>query len=583
MYEIRRERRGTCRARAEDGDLKRGLVAGPILRFVGFGGSRVAAGILTSRILGILRERAFAHFFGAGYHADVWRIALRMPNVVRYVLGEGSLSPAIVPRYSRLVEEGREEEARRFAGACLGLLAALAGVITVAGIAVAPVMVAVLVPLWQPEKQAATVQLARIFFPMVGIFVVSGWAMAVLDSHRKFFVSYVAPALWNLALIVGLIAGALVWRLGMDDLLVAAGWAALAGGLLQASLQIGAAMRRLGRIRISLGRGVAGVRDSVRSWVPVVFSRGAVNFGGWLDLFLVGLLAEGSASTLGYAQTLYLVPVSLVGISFAASELPEMSRIGSAHARALASRLTRTLDRVAYLTIPAVVCFILLGDLLVAAVLQTGAFGRPETLATWAILVAYAPGIVASASSRTLSSAFHAHGNTKTPARTALLRMVASAAVGIPLMFPLDGQLVGHSGDELSLGPAGLAVGASVGAWLEWTLLRSRLTAVIGTHQPPYRVFARYSVAALLAGLVALGALLAVGRPNGELVVWISGAVGLEPRGTAWHPIVGAILALLPFGVTYLLLTWKASGGASGGDDPAHAAGSGADDGGGGH
>ncbi|MYG81383.1 MAG: murein biosynthesis integral membrane protein MurJ, partial [Gemmatimonadetes bacterium] len=168
--------------------------------------SRVAAGILLSRILGLLRDRAFAHYFGASALADVWKAALRIPNFLQNLLGEGSLSGSFIPVYARLLEEGREEEAGRVAGAVLGLLTRAAGVLAAAGVWVAPLLADVIVPGYSEDgRREALIPLLRILFPMTGVLVISAWALGILNSHRRFFVSYVAPAVWNLAMIVALI------------------------------------------------------------------------------------------------------------------------------------------------------------------------------------------------------------------------------------------------------------------------------------------------------------------------------------------------------------------------------------------
>jgi len=139
----------------------------------GRGAARVGAGIFLSRILGFVRDRVFAHYFGSSDFADAWRAGLRMPNVVQNLLGEGSLSASLVPVYAELLAEGRDEDATRFAGATLGLLAVVAAGLALFGLLVAPLLVAVFFPLWGPEKKELTVHLVRILFPMTGILVLS--------------------------------------------------------------------------------------------------------------------------------------------------------------------------------------------------------------------------------------------------------------------------------------------------------------------------------------------------------------------------------------------------------------------------
>ena len=519
------------------------------------GASRVFSGIFLSRVLGLIRDRAIAYFFGAGYHADIWRVAIRLPNVLRNLLGEGSLSASMVPIYSRLLEEGRESAARQFVGAMLGLLGLLAGGISLLGALAAPWLIEIVVPLWSDEKQGATAELVTILFPMVGLIVLSAWAMAVLDSHRRFFASYVGSGLWNLAIIVTLVAGGLRYGLGRDDLLLTMGWAALAGGALQFVVQGSLALGRIGVLRLSLGRGVGGVREAIANFVPMVAARGATNLGSWIELFMVGLLAEGAASAMGFAQTLYLVPIALFGISFAAAELPELSRMDDAYRSQLATRIRAALARLTRLTVPAVVGFLLLGDVVVAAAFQTGAFDRTATLVTWATLAAYSLGILASAVSRTLASAFYAMGDTKTPARVVAWRVSVSVAVGLALMFPLDRQLVGGPGATLSLGPVGIALGTSVGAWLEWAVLSRKLKRRIGIHSVPARGVLLASGLAVFSALTVLAIPASMGFDTGILGEWLSAAFpGGGAAGDGAGPLVAAAITLLPYCVLYLVL-----------------------------
>src|SRR5262245_30670769 len=165
----------------------------------------VAAGIFLSRIVGLIRERVLATYFGASLHADVFAAGLRMPNVVQNLLGEGTLSASFIPVYSELLGQGRTKEAGRLAGAMFALLLGIAGAISVIGALLAPLLVAVFAPGFEGERRALTIQIVRILFPMTGVLVLSAWALGILNSHRKFFLPYFAPVLWNVAIVAALI------------------------------------------------------------------------------------------------------------------------------------------------------------------------------------------------------------------------------------------------------------------------------------------------------------------------------------------------------------------------------------------
>ena len=336
-----------------------------------------------------------------------------------------------------------------------------------------------------------------------------------------------SPVLWNLAQIAALVAGGVYLGLGEGDLVVALAWGALVGGALQFAVQLPFVVPHLRHFRVSLGRGVAGVPEAIRTFGPVVAGRGVVNLSGWVDVVLAGWLAEGAVAVMGYAQTFYVLPISLFGMSVAASELPELSRMREHDKEVLAGRVSAALGRGSFFLIPSALAYGFLGDVVVGALYQTGAFGSAETLVTWGVLAAYALGLTASARSRVLSSAFYALRDTRTPARVATLRVVVSAVVGLALMFPLDRFGFEH----VRLGAAGLALGASVGAWLEYALLRRSLTEKVGRHGAPVGDLLKMALAGAL-GVVA--------------------GVGIQVTFPLASPVLAAVETLLPFGVVYL-------------------------------
>jgi putative peptidoglycan lipid II flippase len=507
----------------------------------------VGAGIFLSRVTGFLRESVFAYYFGVSAVADVWRAALRTPYVIQNLLGEGTLSASLIPVYAEFLEEGREEDAGRFAGAALGILTVVAFGLALLGMLLAPLLIRVFFFEWEPWMQELGIRIVRILFPMTAVLVVSAWALGVLNSHRRFFVSYVAPVAWNLTMVATLVGFGtfLGWeQAGRDpELLVALAWGALAGGMLQLLVQlpwVGAVLRHF---RLSLGRGVAGVREAIRNFLPVVAARGVVNLSSWLDMVLAGMLAVGAQALLGFAQTLYILPISLFGMSIAASELPELSRNRRAARNVLAPRVREALDRLAFLLLPSALAYLVLGDIFIAALFQRGEFDATDTTVTHVVLAAYALGLPASASSRALSSAFYALRDTRTPARIATGRVALSVGLGAALMFPLDRFTVG----DLHLGAAGLALGSAVGAWLEYVFLRRSLTSHLGPHGPGLARPLRMLLAGLAAGAAGWGA---------RTVLGFSGDAGLLPDllgpDSFWVNPLSALATAAAFGVTYL-------------------------------
>ena len=520
----------------------------------------VGLGIFLSRIAGLVRDRTLAHYFGTGLYADVFSAGLRGPNVLQNLLGEGVLSASFIPAYSELLGQGRTREAGRVAGAMFALLFMIAGAVSLLGIAIAPLLVTVVMPGFAvDERRELAIQVVRIMFPMAGLLVLSAWALGVLNSHRKFFVPYFAPVLWNAAIIA-----ALVWfgsRLTLDALVRAAAWGALVGGALQLCVQLPFVLRLDREIQLNLGRGLPAFWEAVRKAGPAILGRGGVQISGYLDLVLASLLAVGAFTRLRYAQTLYVLPVSLFAMSVAAAALPELARERAGALGAVLERTVAAVRRVAFFVVPSFVAFVSIGDALIAGFYQTGEFGAADVRIVWLILIVYSLGLLASTTTRVYQSAFFALRNTATPARAALVRVAVAAVVGAVLMVQFEpvsllgvdvpaGVLSSYTAAGLPLGPLGLAAGAVLGAWIEWGWLRWRLGAALGPVGAGVAPLARMFAAALAAAAAAraVDAWLPLASPllTGLLVAAAFGVVyfvgarllGLDEART----LVGAVL-----------------------------------------
>lgn len=489
----------------------------------------VGAGILISRLIGFVRERVVAHFFGLGAHADVFQVAFRGPNLLQNLLGEGTISAAFIPIYSKMIEEGREREAGKFAGAVFGLLLACTAGLSLVGILLAEPIVTIFAVGFRDDAAAVAagelpidrfelaVQAVRIIFPMTGLLVLAAWCLGILNSHRRFFLPYFAPVLWNAAIIGALIVGArmvLEPTAGLQagartDLLFAAFYGAFLGGLLQFAVQAPLVFRTLRGFRLAFSAKVAGVREAIRAFGPAVAGRGVYQLSSYLDLLLASCLMAGAVSSLRPAQMLYILPISLFGMSVAASELPELSRFGLEKTEAFMRRLSGSINQMLFLTVPTCIGYLVFGLLIVGALFRTGEFGSEDSWLVYLVLAGYSLGLLATAMSRLLQNAFYARKNTRTPARIAVVRVVVSTVVAVPAMLLLDGVAVGDvagygaEGRTLYLGSLGLAVGATTGAWIElWRLQRS-MGAMISTFRLPWARVGRMTATALVAAAPA--------------------------------------------------------------------------------
>ena len=521
--------------------------------------SRVAAGITLSRLSGLLRDAVLAFFLGANVGADAFRAALRIPNFLQNLLGEGVLSASFIPTYARLLDEGREEEAGRVAGAVLGLLVAASGGLVLLGVLLARPLTMLLTPGFVGERLELTVTLVRIMFPGVGLLVVSAWCLGVLNSHRRFFLSYVAPVLWNTGIL------AVLLTLGATAVLepaVAAGVGVVLGGGLQLAVQLPSVRRVLrGTLRPSLETRSAAVRQVLRAFGPIVLGRGVVQIAALLDLVVASLLAVGAVAVIGYAQTLYLLPIALFGMSVAAAELPSLSsRDPQAHA-ALTQRLDAGLGRSAFFVLGATVGYVLLGGPIVGLLYGRGEFDQPTTAQVGLVLAVYSLGLIAATASRLLQSVLYASDDARTPAAAAVTRVAVALAIGVPLMLnldqlvvdlteplwvrladdgelwtlaPVDADLRDGVPNQLRLGAIGLAAGSAVGAWVELLLLRRRVSGRFAAVRVGGGTLPRLALAGVLAAaVIGLGRWL-LDLPMAAEVVLLGGVAGIVYVAVCW-------------------------------------------------
>ena len=468
----------------------------------------VAAGIFFSRVAGLIRDRVFAHYFGNSDAADVFKAAFRIPNFLQNLFGEGVLSASFIPVYANLLARDDKPEARKTAGAVAALLALSTSLLVLLGVLAAPWLIDAIAPGFHGEKRELTVLLVRILFPGAGLLVASAWCLGVLNSHRKFFLSYTAPVLWNMAMIAGMIAfGA---NRSQSSLVVITAWASVVGSALQVLVQLPTVLKLLGGLKFSLSYQAENVRTVIRNFIPVFIGRGVVQISAYIDAFLASWLPTGAVSALAYAQTLYTLPVSLFGMSVSAAELPVMSgALGAAEevAQLLRARLNRGLRQIAFLVVPSVVGFLILGDVIVAAIYQSGRFMHNDVIYVWGILAGSTVGLLASTLGRLYSSAYYALRDTRTPLRFAILRVVLTTALGYFAALPLPHLL----GIQPRWGVAGLTISAGIASWVEFTLLQRGLRRSIGPVGLASSFLIQVWIAALIAGAVSRGVTLLLG------------------------------------------------------------------------
>jgi putative peptidoglycan lipid II flippase len=495
----------------------------------------VAAGIFLSRMFGVVRESFTAAYLGNSFVTDAFRAAMRIPNILQNLFGEGALSASFIPVYAKLVSEGEEKESGRVAGAVFSLLVLVNAILVPLGVLATPYLIPAITPGFRGETRRLAIQLVRIFFPGVGLLVLSAWCLGILNSHRRFFLSYVSPVIVNVAAIV-----ALVWfrHLNAERLSVYAAWGSVVGYGLQFLIQLPVVLRLAPRLRLLAGFAGENLRTVLRNFTPAFVARGVSQISAYVDNFLASYLPATAVSSLSFAQTLYLLPVSLFGMSVSAAELPAMSSVlGNAQqiAEALRTRIASSTRRITFFVVPCAVAFLALGDVVAATIYEHGLFKHADSIYVWGILAGSAVGLVASTVGRLYSSAYYALRDTRTPLLFAVIRVALTTALGclcaLPRGAPMVPQLLRI---DPRWGVAGLTASAGFSAWLEFLLLRRGMNRRIGHVPFAMSYFAKLWVSALFAAGVG----------------WALRVI-LPPQ----RPIVAGIVILVPYGLAYLALT----------------------------
>jgi putative peptidoglycan lipid II flippase len=336
---------------------------------------------------------------------------------------------------------------------------------------------------------------------------------------------------WNAAMIVTLImfgAGTTLPRLA-----VLLAWGSVVGSVLQFLVQLPVVLQVAPDLRLALDTTSIHVRTIGRNFLPVVVSRGVNQLSAYIDQVIASWLSTGAVTGLQNASTLYTLPVSLFGMSVSAAELPAMSGIAGADPASIEAvrvRLDAGLRRIAFFVVPSAVAFLALGDVVVAALFQTGRFSHADSIYVWRILAGSSVGLLASTLARLYASTYYAFRDTRTPLRFAVIRVALTTVLGYLFAIPLPAWL----GLAPEWGAAGLTASAGIAGWVEMLMLRATLNARIGRTGLPVSYVTQLWGSAIAGAAIAWGV-----------------KIALPPL----HPVIVAIAVLGPYGVVFLGMT----------------------------
>ena len=415
---------------------------------------------LLSRILGFVRDLLIAATLGAGPIADAFFVAFRLPNLFRRLFAEGAFNAAFAPLFAEALTKDGAPAAKRVAEDALAFIVLAAIIFTAIAELCMPLLVIALAPgfLDDPDQFERTVEMARITFPYLALMTLTALGGAVLNGVGRFWAAAAAPILLNLITIAAMLA---FIDLGKTPGHTLAAAVAIAG-LAQLLMIVIIAKRAGYDLHLRWPRLTPGVKRLGRLMGPGLLAAGATQINIVVSSQLASLLAAGAISHLYYADRIYQLPLGVIGVGLGVALLPKISKEAqSGNEKAAKASLARAVELSLWLTLPATAAALAIPGTLVSALFERGAFTEADSIATAAALTAYAAGLPAFVLTKTLTPAFFARADTKTPARAGGASVVLNIALGLALMWPL-----GH---------VGLALATTIAGWMQVTWLSASL------------------------------------------------------------------------------------------------------------
>lgn len=429
-----------------------------------------AAGIvgiatMLSRIFGFIRDMVVAAFFGAGIATDAFFVAFRIPNLLRRLLAEGSLTVSFVPVFTEYLKNKSREEALELADISFTALSIILVVVSILGVIFSPFIVTIMAPGFHkvPAQYELTVVLTRFMFPYIFFISLVALCMGILNSLRHFAAPALSPVLLNIAMIIA----ALTLRDFFEEPIFALAVGVMAGGVLQLAMQWPFLIKMGVRLKPNFRFRHPGLQRIGALMLPAVFGAAIYQINIFIGTILASFLPKGSVSYLYYADRIVELPLGVFAIAVGTAALPSLSeQVAKGQTAEMKKTLSFSLRLILFITVPAMVAIIALRTPILSVLFQRGAFDATSTLLTAEALLYYTVGLWAFSTIRVVVSAFYALQDTKIPMKAAIVALVVNFVFSLLLMGPLK-----HGG---------LALATSIASAVNVTMLSVILWRRIG-------------------------------------------------------------------------------------------------------
>lgn len=484
---------------------------------------------MLSRITGLLRESLFARAFGASAYTDAFIVAFRLPNLLRRLFAEGAFSQAFVPILAQYKTQYGDERTKTLVDHVATVLLWSTILVALAGILASPWLI-----YWiadnlrdKPDANTAAVLMTRLMFPYICCMSFVALAGGVLNTWRQFKIPAFAPVLLNFSFI----AAALFVAPRLAQPIYAMAIAVVVGGLLQVGIQI-PALIKIGMLpSLSLNPAIGlrddGVRQMLRKMGPALFAVSATQISLLINTIIASHFGDGNISALSYADRLMEFPIALLGVALGTILLPSLAKANATADKAETSSLLNWGLRLTFLlALPAALGMAILAKPMIATLFHYGAFGADALATATGPLVAYSAGLIGIILIKTLSPAFFAAQDTRTPVRIAMVAVVVTQLLNVVFYFYVP-----------ALGVAGLALSMGMGACVNSALLYLALRKQdIFVPQPGWGMF----YLKLLVALAVMGTLAYYGAAQLD---WVAMRAHYVQRAVALFLIIGVCAA----------------------------------------